>query len=138
MFTESDRVQIRRYLGFSGIFLQANPRLESAITAVQAISDGGTRPDNSSELEVRAYIAKLQKIDEKIECMLWSTVGVSKADEINIDSARGIAVMKQEGRRFVTLLSDILSCTPLKDCYSSTAANADGDSFNRDNPKFWG
>ena len=58
-WAEADRAVIRHYLGFSALFLQADPRLEAAIGAVQSLADGGTRPDNSTELQIRGWLAKL-------------------------------------------------------------------------------
>jgi len=55
-FQELDRVYIRHFLGFSAVFLQADPRLEASITAVQAIADGGARPDSSSENYAKGLI----------------------------------------------------------------------------------
>ena len=56
-WTEADRVAIRSYLGFADLFLQADPRLESAITSLQARVEGGTRPDVSAEAQVRRWLA---------------------------------------------------------------------------------
>jgi hypothetical protein len=59
-FSEVDRVLIRKYLGFSSIFLQRDPRLESAITALQSRTDpnatGGSQPDSSEENEAKGLI----------------------------------------------------------------------------------
>lgn len=48
-YSETDRTYFRRYVGYGAIFLQAEPRLENAITATQSVSDGGARPDASTE-----------------------------------------------------------------------------------------
>lgn len=55
-FNETDRTWIRHFAGFSAIFGQADPRLESAITAIQSVSDGGSRPDSSGENYIKACI----------------------------------------------------------------------------------
>src|SRR6185312_3737480 len=56
MYLEQDRVWIRHYVGFGAIYLQAEPRLESAITATQSIADGGSRPDSSTENYIKSLI----------------------------------------------------------------------------------
>jgi hypothetical protein len=51
-----DRVYIRRYVGYGAIFLQAEPRLENAITATQSTADLGTRPDASTENNIKGLL----------------------------------------------------------------------------------
>jgi hypothetical protein len=55
-FSELDRSYIRKALRFSAIFLQGDPRLETAITSLQSLADGGSRPDSTSENSVKALI----------------------------------------------------------------------------------
>ena len=55
-FAEYDRVQIRHFLGYGATWLQAFPLVENAITAVQSVSDGGSRPDSSTETWIKALI----------------------------------------------------------------------------------
>lgn len=54
--SESDRVFIRKYVGFSSLFTQRDPRLESAIRSIQSLADGGSQPDSSSENEMKALL----------------------------------------------------------------------------------
>jgi hypothetical protein len=56
MFSETDRVYMRRFLGTGSTFLTAWPLLESAMTAVQSVSDGGARPDSSTENEIKGIL----------------------------------------------------------------------------------
>lgn len=56
MFSETDRAYIRHFLGYGAIFLQAEPRLENAVTATQSTADGGARPDSTTENWIRATI----------------------------------------------------------------------------------
>lgn len=55
-FQETDRVWIRHFLGYSALFLQADPRLENAITSIQAVAENGQRPDASSENFVKGLL----------------------------------------------------------------------------------
>jgi hypothetical protein len=119
-FTESNRVDIRRLLGFSANFVQADPRLENAITSVQAISDGGTRPDNSTELAVKSFVTSLQTLETKL-ASFWDTATVGSVDEIKIDAARGSFFLRSEGRRLVTNLSVLLGLRgPRRDIFSAS------------------
>lgn len=55
-FAETDRVWIRHFLGFSATFVQAEPLLEGAMTAVQSIADGGSRADSATENYCKAVV----------------------------------------------------------------------------------
>lgn len=56
MFSELDRTYIRRYIGVGATFVQAVPLVEQAMTAVQSIADGGSRPDASTENEIKGIV----------------------------------------------------------------------------------
>lgn len=136
-YTESDRVQIRQYLGFSSIFLQADPRLESAISATQSTSENGTRPDTSTETFVKTLIVKLQAIDTSLDA-LSCQVGVVKAEEgIQLDSAREMLRLKGMGRLYVHRLARVFDTFPRSDIYSSApdlASAYPGYPFSSRNP----
>lgn len=128
MFVESDRVKIRRWLGFAGIFTQADPRLENAITSIQSVSDGGTRPDNSTETAVKSYLTKLDGIET--QWMLLTTEGGmqgGKIDELSIDPLRGLEGLKKIGRMYVGFIADAVSTRPRRDVFSSPKLLSDGD-----------
>lgn len=119
-YTESDRVQIRTYLGFGAIYLQLDPRLESAITSSQATSDGGTRPDNSSELLAKGLVTKLQAVDAAIDALLglMGTYEADGKDGAKIDAAREDARLRKVGRTYVYRLARIFDTEPRADCYA--------------------
>lgn len=126
-FTESDRVKIRRWLGFSAIFLQADPRLEAAISAVQATADGGTRPDDSSVLAVLSYLTKLDGIES--QWMQLTTEGgmqAGKVDELGVDPLRGLQGLKQVGRMYVGYIADVFDTRPRRDVFSPARINTGG------------
>lgn len=123
-FTENDRVQIRRYLCFPNVFVQADPRLESAITTVQSIADGGNRPDNSAELDLKGILAKLATLETRLEG-LWAPALATRADDVSLDVARGQAILYRDGRRLVNALSAAVNTKPLRD-YFSAAPLSDG------------
>lgn len=126
-FSESDRVRIRRWLGFSAIYLQADPRLEAAITSVQATADGGTRPDDSSVTAVLAYLTKLDGIE--VEWMKLTTEGgmqAGKVDELGVDPLRGLMGLKQIGRMYVGYIADVFDTRPRRDVFSPAKINDGG------------
>lgn len=117
-FLEADRVQIRIYVGYSATFLQADPRLESAITYCQSTSDGGSRPDNSTELAIRQVIAQLQSVDQQITNLqpLYGALGVGT---IKIDVARQNAMLRKDGRALVHRLCRFFDVAPYSDIFGS-------------------
>lgn len=117
-FSESDRVQIRKYLCFPNVFVQSDPRLESAITTVQSVADGGGRPDNSAELDLKSTLTKLATIETRLEG-LWAPALATKADDVSLDVARGQAILYRDGRRLVNALSAAVNTRPLRDYFSA-------------------
>jgi len=115
-YLESDRVSVREYLGFSSLFLQADPRLESAITASQAIADGGTRPDNSLQLRVLTIVAALQAIDAAIDNLLIQQ-GTMELAEAKLNSYREMIRLKARGRIYVHRLARVFDTLPRADCF---------------------
>lgn len=125
-FTEADRVEIRYYTGASAVFLQAWPALENAITAVQSTGDGGTRPDNTTELKVLAIITELQEIDGR-RTALRSRYEAGKVDELGVDPVRGGAAARMDGRIAVGRLCRMLGLKgPLADVFSPQPVNPVG------------
>lgn len=126
-FSESDRVQIRRWLGFSATFTQADPRLENAITNVQAIADGGTRPDDSTVIAALSYLTKLTGIEaEWIKLTTEGGMQANRVDELTVDPLRGLQGLKQVGRIYVGHLADIFDTRPRRDVFSAPKLNTGG------------
>lgn len=119
-FSEADRVQIRRWLGTSAMYASYDPILENAITAAQAISDGGARPDSSTELAAKGWLTELATIETKWKD-LYDTMLAHKIDESTVDAVRGLAGLKQIGRMYVGFLSDALSTPVKRDVFSAPA-----------------
>lgn len=127
VFIESDRVQIRRWLGFSGIFLQADPRLENAITSVQATADGGTRADDSTVVAIKDYLEKLSGVEtEWMKLTVEGGMQGGQIDELKIDPLRGLQGLKQIGRMYVGFICDALSTRPHRDVFTSPKLLSEG------------
>ncbi len=106
-YSESDRVKLRHYVGFGAIFLQADPRLESAISATQSIADGGTRPDASTETYIKSLVTDLDALEARMKTK-WTAPEAGTVDEIGVDFARGLATLRFEGRRLCNSLARML------------------------------
>lgn len=121
-FTEADRVQIRQYVGWTAIFKQAQPLLESAITTIQGPPDGQA-VDNSTELLVKSYLVQLQAVDTKLfnlDCL-----GTNQVGNIRQDNIRARMVVMQWGRVLVGRLCTVLSLEgPISDCFSAGPTGA--------------
>ena len=124
MFTEVDRVQIRQYLGYSGLWLQLDPRLESAISNIQSVADGGTRPTSDTENLVRSYVDKLQDIDDSLDG-LDDYQATEEADGNKFDVVKEDNRLRRKGRMYVHRLAKALDTKPRADIYASTDASDD-------------
>jgi len=116
-WTEADRATIRSYLGFPALFLQADPRLEAAMTSVQSEADGGVRPDGSTESQIRGWLAQLVKVESRLE-ELWDEAEALKVDELGVDPLRAMALLRAEGRRIVGRIARALGTSPRHDVFT--------------------
>lgn len=116
-------------MGFAGIFLQADPRLENALTSVLAVIDGGSRPDNSTQLQIQGWLDDLQTIDTNLKSLWNKAMAIDVGKDLKVDPVRGMQMLKSEGRRLVTAIATALSTRPRRDVYSATPANPNGDTF---------
>lgn len=125
-FTEAERVEIRKYMGAGSIYLQLFPKLENAITSVQSIADGGSQATNGTEASIRTYLAKLATLETKLEALHCQVQVVEAgADEVKLNVAQGIYLLRSEGRRLVGVIARSLACAPLWDFFSGMEPSAD-------------
>lgn len=117
---ESDRANLRHFLGFGAVFLNQDPILENALTAIQSISDGGTRVDSSTETLVKGWVTDLQTVEGMLK-NLWPQAQMAAADRAQFDVARGRAVLCMEGRRLVGYICATCGLKgPRRDIFSSS------------------
>lgn len=137
-YSETDRTWVRRYVGYGAVWLQAEPRLENALTATQSVSDGGGRPDSSTENNIKGIIYGVAAVvgttgvtpgPASTTGLTFSTpalrglitientianqdvfLGALKADggEVQIDPVREVGRLRQEGRRLCHQLARML------------------------------
>jgi len=167
MYSETDRTYIRRFQGFSAIWLQADPRLENAITATQSIADGGARPDSNAENLIKSLIygaaavtgtsgvvvsgttqndsfsvpavRGLIQIEAQI-AQLDSFLGASQVDggDVKVNAVREQARLRAEGRRLVYQMSRHLGMRgPRVDVFSSGQTTEDADPFWASDSPYW-
>lgn len=119
-FIEADRVKIRKWLGFAAIYLMSDPRLENAITSIQAISDGGSRPNDTTVVAVKDYLTKLDSIEVQW-LLLVSEGGMQggQVDELKIDPLRGLQGLCKIGRMYVGFIADALATRPHRDVFTA-------------------
>ncbi len=127
-WTEADRAAIRSYLGFPALFLQADPRLEAAMTAVQSEADRGVRPDGSTETQIRGWLVQLAKVESRLE-ELWDEAEALKVDELGVDPMRAMALLRAEGRRVVGRIARALGTAPRHDVFSGAEPNPHGSPY---------
>jgi hypothetical protein len=127
-WSEADRASLRHYLGFAPLFKQADPRLESALTSVQAEADGGTQKDNSSELLIRGWLADLATVEGRLR-EVWTEAEAHKVEDLSVDPYRGMALLRSEGRRLVGNIARILSTRPRHDVFSAAEPNPHGSPY---------
>ncbi|GAC1576986.1 MAG: hypothetical protein NVS3B7_10130 [Candidatus Elarobacter sp.] len=124
-WTEAERVSIRRYLGFSRFYLTEDPRLESAITGVQQVSDGGLFPDTSTEVAIRGMLASLATIETQMdECAAYA---MAMSDNgTSVDYGYRMQLAMKRGRLYIGAISDALQCSPRRDYFSSVRPRPQG------------
>ncbi len=129
-WTEEERTRIRHALGFGAIFLQAYPLLENAMTAVQSVDEGGSRPDRSTEDQIRGWLDDIDRIEDRMRGLESKHLANVVDGDTKIDSARALAVLRQEGRRYVNYISTALATYPRRDIFSSAPPNPSGPPFD--------
>ena len=109
-FTEAQKVQIRKYLGYPDLFRSANTRLESAIEVV------GGRPETQAEVE--SILAKLAALQERIDGQL-ATAGIKQVDEIEFFENASLLGLLSHGRMLCGNLSTLFGIPIASDPFGS-------------------
>lgn len=120
-FANSDKNQVRRWMGASHIFTQMWPKLENAMTSIQATSDGGSQIDDSAVVLVLGWITQLNSLETN-EINLAGQMAIINAgtDKVTLDAAgKGLYGIRKIQRRLIGHISDTLSCKPLRDIFTA-------------------
>ncbi len=130
---ESDKSQIRRWFGYSRIYVQLYPRLENAFTAVQAIADGGSQPTDDAVRLIQGWLANLADL-EQAELNLAGQMAIVNAgtDKVALDAAgKGLYGLRKIMKRYIGHISDTLSTKPFRDIFDPVDASYPPDELER-------
>ncbi len=113
-FSEAEKVQIRRYLGGTLLYIDQNPRLESAISTVETLT--------ATEDYIRDdLLVQLAAIDVDLTSQHNKFIALS-ADEVKVDAVRAMYALRDEGWRVVGLLADAFGLSPFRNVYEGKTA----------------
>ena len=98
------------------------------MTAVLAIADHGTRPDSSTEVQIRGWLSQLAAIEARLES-LWDEAEALKVDELGVDPFRAVALLRSEGRRVVGRMARALGTAPRHDVFTGAQPNPHGSPY---------
>lgn len=103
MLTDTQKAQIRLYLGYPDAYRFKNPRLESIMDNLS--------PD--AETQIATQLANLATVEAAIINIGLATAGLKRVDEIWFDNTRSVlAAQRGLGRMYVTRVS-IISGVPI-------------------------
>jgi hypothetical protein len=113
-FTEDQKSRIRSYLGWSQLFKQIDPRLESQLVML---------PQDSPETadRVLAIDAKLQDIDAKLQDVALNNLDLSRAEDVTFLGREQLRGLYDAGRRLIHQLSIIFEVEIERDYYGTDA-----------------
>jgi hypothetical protein len=110
-FSETERSQIRKYLGWSGRFFQTDSRLEQAMNAVSA----------ETEARVREELARCVALDVKIDdCSKRFKAAV--VGSITLPGPMELQLLRSQGKQAVGRIASTLGVEVRADTYSGAAS----------------
>ena len=110
-FTDTQKAQIRRYLGYPDVFRYANTRLESAIDVIGARSE--------VQAMVESDLAALAAIETKLSGTVVNSAGVKRVDEIEFFQSQALKDIRSEGRRICGRMSVTFGVPLASDVFGS-------------------
>lgn len=111
MFSDTEKAQIRLYLGYPDVYLDANSRLESAMVVVET-----SRPEVVTI--VQDLLTKLAAVDDLLTSAA-SNGGLKRAEDIEWYQGQEIRDKRNEGRRLAGRLSGIFGVPIETDAFGS-------------------
>lgn len=109
--TDTERSQIRKYLGFPGRFYQLDTELESAMSVLNGTED---------EDRVREELARCIAIDAELDALLGSVQDVIQAGStIQLRPAMQLQLIRNRGRQAVGRISAVLAVKIRSDAFGT-------------------
>ena|SRR5690348_10643427 len=112
-FTDDEKAAIRSYLGYSALYYQIDPRLESQIGAGGL---GTTQPSEATR--VRTILTALADIDTRLSGAL-DNLDLSKAEDITFLGPPQLEALRNQGRMLIHQLGIIFELVPKRDYYGA-------------------
>lgn len=111
-FSDSEKQLIRNYLGFSELFHDIDPRLESQM------NDIGTRSPDAVTF-VQGILTKLATVDSQLDALL-PQLTLTKAEDIEfIHGSEQLEAVRDRGRELVQKVAIVFEIKPKRDVYAS-------------------
>jgi len=108
--SETQRVSIRFYLGWSARFHQFDSRLEQAMNAID------TLPETQTKIE--AVLTDLDDISTKLR-ESYTRLKALKVGSINLPGTNEVGMLRSEGRRYVGQLAATLGVEVRQDVFGA-------------------
>jgi hypothetical protein len=145
-FSQIEFDQMRSYLGFPRLFISANPFFESAMKALQSVSDGGTYPDSTAENAVRIALVNIAAIDGYISSVASQTVNLavfeipvslSNGATLKQDYRLALSTLRREGTNQIMKIAIRLGIHPIRPYFYADGIETDTSKYTN-NPSFFG
>lgn len=118
-FTNAEKTAIRQYLGFSELYRQIDPRVESQLDALPA-----NNPD--AETRVRNVLGSLALIDAKLMSAALTRLDASRVENIELLGPEQLAELRRQGRMLVNQIAVTFDITPPRDYFDPSGASGTG------------
>ena len=118
-FTADQKAAIREYLGFSQLFFQIDPRLESQMDSLPT-----TVP--SAVAIVTGLLTDLAAIDSAIQTAALNNLTLSKAEDVTFLGPLQLEALRDQGRMKITQLAVIFEVQAKRDYFATGEGNDGG------------
>lgn len=110
--TDSQRAEVRRYLGYSDLSAGLYSTLEGAMAALSA----------AGVAQVAIVLADLAAIEARLRSS-WTRQAVIKAEDVTLAGRDEILALRQEGSRLAGMLASIFGVEVQRSVFTSGAAS---------------
>lgn len=119
-FTDTQKAQIRRWLGWSGRYFQTDSQLEQALLAIAA----------ETQLLVEAEITNLTTIDAALSSSSLRThFKAEQVGSITLQGADELELLRSQGRQAVGRIAAMLGVEVRHDAFAGAAPSRPGANY---------